>query len=198
MPTSSSSSGSGGCAFVGKVTLGSNSSDGGDGAFSVGQDATGDMITGQRVWDADLSDALDSNWVPVELTGSPGGGQDGVTWDVEGGTPEPLSYSGAKYGAIQKVQITAQVNTANCRMSWRSVAVMFYRNGELRETVDVGDQPIADTISNGDSQASQTVPVVPNGSDNDQVVIAARVRLESTATALPAPDAITGEVRVFA
>ena len=154
----------------------------------------GDTISGQKTWDPDLSDGFDSGWVDVQLVAGVQDDSSPVTWKVTGGSGQ-LSYEEARFNYISQITISAAVGGQNCRMSWRSVSVEFYRHGVLAQTV-TPDGPVADTISSSVNNAS--ISVLPEASDNDKVIVLAQVRLESTSQVLPSPGGISGVLSVSA
>jgi hypothetical protein len=172
---------------------------GSDGNTPGTPELTVGQATGRKTWDSNLQDGLDSGWVALTFTAKSGGGNNGVTLNVGGVN---VVYSDVTYGDVNKVMLSAFVDGANKRMSFRSVVVEFYDNDtdeEPARTIELPDTsaPIASTMGmSGSVSDERTVGIVPDQPDA-KVIVYAEVRLESTSSSLPAADSIAGGVYLF-
>ncbi len=187
--------------FVGEVRVGNNSLNTTQFEYDAGHNTSGDFVTGQRVWDANLADGFDSGQVAIQLVGNPGGGANGVSFSVQGGSVDPLNYSGVTYGTIQKVEVRAKVAAGGLRLTFSDLIVRFYKAGVLVETINVPaqDTPVASTWdTSSPASALFVVRITPENADPDKVVVDANVRLESQSTTLPHASWINGQILVAA
>lgn len=155
---------------------GSNGLTTGDYECSVGGDS-GSPATGRVIWDNDLTDGFSSGELEVMFTAEAGGGSSGVNWQVPGASPCPVIYTGRTYGAIQKVQIRAAVQTT-AQMQWSNVLVKFLRLGRLMDQYSATTGPAVDT-SLGGLSAEQILEVVPDFETNTKVIVTASMLLAS-------------------
>ena len=194
MAESSSSSGSS-VVVLADVRVGNNSVEATEDEYRVGLEGTGEPVVGQRTWDANLADGLNSGWVNVKLTAE-GGANSEVEWEVNGGASGALSFEGASFQHVEGIRITAGVAETNCRMSWQNVVARYYLNGVLMQMVELGagELPVASTMGSGMPPVSKSSEISPDGANNTKVVITGQVKLESTSTQLPGADAIVGSI----
>jgi len=187
---------------VAAAWVGSNGP-GNDPELGVGKTLGGDWSVGHVTWDANLANGFDSGWVNVQLTLEAGGGANNVRWTASpGGVAVQLPYSGVTYGAITKVQVRASASGPNRRMSWASLQVRFLRAGTEVDSIAIPAEcwPVASTFGGGPGASDQRIiQITPAlNSDPDKVIVSGSVRLESQATTLPGPDAVNGQIYVYA
>lgn len=212
MPSAASSAPPTPCPFIpsvssnpciaGGVQVGSNGSGGGSPGIVLGNGSGTNPSTGNVIWDANPS-GFDSGWVAVQIVASAGGGANGVTCTVTqpNGSTTTVNYSGVNYGTINDVQLQAAVSASNMTITFRSVVVQYYKNGNLTDTVSLPDEcaPIADTTGAGaPPSASQVSRLSPHTAGNTKVVITFLVRMQTPQSTLPAPTAIIGRFFIFA
>ncbi len=105
-----------GFCILAKARVGSNGNVSGVAECLTGK-AT-DFATGRKTWDANLTDGLDSGWVPVTLTLDASGSR----WEVSGASPATISYA-ASWGEIFRVTLQAAVDGAGRKFSFRNVVI---------------------------------------------------------------------------
>ena len=184
------------CAYA-DVRVGSNGAPDGSPEYDVGS-LLGSAVSGRIVWTSDLSDGFSSGFVQVRLDAAPGGGSNGVRWEVVNGSPQTIVYNGVQYGSIQEVQIRAAVLLA-AKMIWRAVSVSFFKGGVQTDGVSLRGGPQVDTTGGIiPITAEQILTVIPDATDNDEVVIVAEMELACPLTTLVQPNDIFGQIFVFA
>jgi hypothetical protein len=202
---SSSSSGGGafqpidnissGWTYLAMVRLGDNSDSGTVWEYCMGADTQTHCSTGHFVWDADISDGIDSKWVAVSLVVSTG--------DTTSNGDLTVGAAGAGYGQgafskITKVQIQASASGVDGSMQMQSISVEFMRLDGSGETVVIPQSSAPDGHnSTGSGTASQAIEVTPSGDSFVSVTINAQVRLTSPDTTLPGVNSLATGIYVF-
>lgn len=183
------------CAFA-EVLYGSNGAAQGEPEVNVGA-INQAPSAGRKTWDANTSDGIDSSTVSVQLVAEAGGGTNALKMSVAGASPSPLQYSGATYGAIQRVRIRAAVQTT-AKVQWGSVVVAFYRMGRTAETyTHSGGGPGVDTRNATlPVTAEQILEVVPAFSNNTKVVVIANVQFVANQGVVPGAEDLFGQIFV--
>ena len=162
---------------------GGNGAASGDPEIVVG-DSNGDA-TNRTEWDSNLRDGFDTGWQDVTLTLNPGGGANGVTWDVGG---QSAVYSGASYTTIGSLIIRAAVETA-AFSGYEQLVVQFFKAGVQTETYVSRSTPqVDDTGEDLPVSDEEYVTVTPANADNDQVVVTSRIKFSSPSTDPPDTD----------
>lgn len=179
-----------------EAIYGNNGDTGGVPGYDTGDPAS-DNVYGYITWGDDPPEPLDSGEVDFNFQALPGGGTNGVLWDVTGGSAGQLQYSNAAYGTLVSVTLRAAVTLAGCKVSMNGVVVKFYKGGVLIEsaTLNSGQNPVADALASSDPVAIEQVTVVtPANTDNDKVVVTGTVRLQTLAEIAPAPTDLFGQI----
>lgn len=189
-----------GFAAFATARVGANGGSVGDPEAIVGT-AAGEAA-GQRTWDANLADGLDSGWVAVTFTALAAGGTNGVTLSVAGCTPSTVAYSQGSATTIGSVIVRAAVDGAGRKLSFRNIVVKFYLSatGTAFQTIRVsaGSAPVADTAGLADPvDAEATTQVDASREDYQKVVVTAEVRLQDVSNELAPQDAIVGDIYLF-
>lgn len=170
---------------------------GDNGSFwGVGEAATGTVEgeddAGIVAWDSNLSDGLDSGWVQVELTVTTGA--DGtVAWNV--GHASASDSTPSSLDVIKKVTIRADVEASGMAMSWGTVDVKFFQNGNLVD--EASANPSANTIGSSSGNSAESGAAITTSYSNcDQVVISGSVRLQAVQGVHVDETAIFGQILI--
>ena len=203
--SSSSSSGGGsvehidnissGWNYLAVVQIGDNAAVGDVWEFCVGADTQGQCSTGNRVWDPDIGDEIDSDWVPIKLTISLNGSGSKGDFTVDS---TMIEYSQSAYTRITNVQIQAIATGLRGEMLTRWIKAVFSSADGRHETVAVDDSMAPEgNNSTGSGSASQAIRITPFSANYDTVTIDAQVRLVSFSTVLPPPNSLTAAIYVY-
>lgn len=157
-------------------------------------DGVNDLSTTAVEWDGDLLDGLDSGTSDV-LFGASTDGTDLAQWRV-GEYDRISSYADLCQG-ISSIAIRAAVARGGMAFLWSDLVVSFKRDGELMQTVNVGDVS-ADTCAAINDDPAETIAVVtPSASDYDEVIVTGSIRMLGNVGITPDPYDIFGQVLVY-
>jgi hypothetical protein len=185
-----------GATIVGGICYGDNmSTAGGPPEAIVGQDWVSDRVVEQVNWDADLTNGFDSDWVSVTLDVT----TKSATLTV-GNAPVSITYTGAEFDYIKKVQVSCTAVGGDRSFAWDAVVAKFYRNGTMVDADPVPtDCPMDANNAGGAPGAAggQVYELTPTDADCDQVVVNALARMKAVGSTPPQPDDIRGQIYVF-
>jgi hypothetical protein len=180
-----------------ELKVGSNGTDEGVAETAVGA-AGGTPGYGHTIWDEDVSDGVDSDWVRVSLVAGPSG----VTWTV--GDQAPVHVTDSVAGEILSLKVRAAVMGGERQTSWRDLVASFYNSeGDTAatETVTLGraGNPVASTIGAApDAEADKASDIWPDGSGYHMVKLTASVRMQALEPGLPSAESVFGQVYLYA
>jgi len=180
-----------------ELKVGSNGSDEGVAETAAG-DAAGNATVGHTIWDEDVSDGVDSDWVQVSLVAGPSG----VTWTV--GNQAPVHVADSVTGDILSLKVRAAVMGGDRVTSWRDLVANFFdteNSASPSEQVSVvrAGNPVANTVgAASDAEADKSVDIWPDGSGYQMVQLTGSVRIQSLQEGLPNPESVFGQVYLYA
>jgi hypothetical protein len=180
-----------------ELKVGSNGTDEGVAETAAG-DAGGTSAAGHTIWDEDVSDGVDSDWVRVSLVAGPSG----VTWTV--GNQAPVHVADSVTGEILSLKVRAAVSGGDRQSSWRDLVATFFTSEDgsgptEKVTMSRAGNPVASTIgAASDAEADKTSDVWPDGSGYHMVQLTGSVRMQALQAGLPSPESVFGQVYLYA
>ena len=188
-----------GYSLYAELKVGANGTNEGVSEFAVGS-AQGETGFGNTIWDDNVSDGVDSDWVKVKLVADP----TGVTWAVGDRSPVRLTATSV-FGDSLSMKVRAAVNGGGRQTSWRDLVVSFYgsRDSDLSQPAEElnlssSSTPEASTFGSApDATDDRVIDIVPDGMNYQKVMLSASVRIESLAGVIPSPDAMFAQVYVY-
>jgi len=204
--SSSSSSGGGayepidgispGWNYVGFVRVGSNGTIPSVWEYSVGADTITNCTTSDRVWDSNIADGINSNWVKVSLTVKLSGTAASTGKITVGGTD--ISYSQGDYARMTKVQIQVSASGLQGDMRMQEISAEFFRADGSSAIVLIPPSSNPDANNSaGTGTVSQALQINPPSNVFVSVTVDLQVRLSTEDTTLPAPDSLSAGIYVF-
>jgi hypothetical protein len=180
-----------------ELKVGSNGTDEGVAEIAAG-DAVGNSSVGHTIWDENVADGVDSDWVQVSLVAGPSG----VTWTV--GNQAPVHVADSVTGDILSLKVRAAVMGGNRQTAWQNLVANFYDSEQSTtpsEQVSVirSANPEASTIGAApDAEADKYADIWPDGSGYKMVQLTGSVRIQSLDAGLPNPESVFGQIYLYA
>jgi hypothetical protein len=166
----------------------------------VAGDSQGGLAGTNVLWDADLSDGLDSDATAFVFDGNLATGSASMAVDAEGASPSAFDGGGTanRVGsdAIGSVLIRAGAQAPGS-VTFEGLTLTFYKQGIEQEVVNLSGGPQATSADSSSGMEEQILQVTPGVSGCDRVVVTGSIRLQAAADSYLGWDDLFGQVLIM-